>query len=161
MRITMSLIAAVFFTAGPAAFADDTKPSEPTPKQLLRTEVGQTRIPVQAKPATYANPYTDDSQAVVEGQKLFNSMNCSGCHAPLGGGGMGPPLSDDEWIYGGRPEQIFMTIMQGRPNGMPAFGNALPDESIWKLAAYIKTLKSTPAPAPAPANPSAQPKSSD
>ncbi|MGZ4970713.1 MAG: c-type cytochrome [Methylobacter sp.] len=150
--IILSLIAAVFFATGSAAFCEDQSRSEPTPQQLLRSPVGETHIPVQAKPPGYANPYANDNQAVVEGRKLFNSMNCSGCHAPLGGGGMGPPLSDEEWIYGGRPEQIYLTILQGRPNGMPAFGSALPDESIWKLVAYIKTLNS----APAPPNPSAE-----
>ncbi|WP_333875142.1 c-type cytochrome [Methylobacter sp.] len=158
--IILSLIAVVFFTTGSAVYSQELQPqnpSEPTPKQLLQTEVGQTHIPVQAKSATYANPYANDNQAIVEGRKLFNSMNCSGCHAPLGGGGMGPPLSDDEWVYGDRPEQIYLTILQGRPNGMPAFGSALPEESIWKLAAYIKTLSALPA----PSNPPAQPKSSD
>ncbi|MGZ5006712.1 MAG: c-type cytochrome [Methylobacter sp.] len=158
MRLTiLSLSTTILLTAGPAAFPEQQKQPEPTPKQLLHTEVGQTHVPVQAKPETYANPYENDSQAVADGRKLFIGMNCVGCHAPMGGGGMGPPLSDEEWIYGGRPEQIFMTIMQGRPNGMPAFGGTLPDESIWKLVAYIKTLNV----APAPANPSSQPKSSD
>ena len=31
---------------------------------------------------------------------------------------------DDKWIYGYEPEQIFATISQGRPNGMPAFGGS-------------------------------------
>ncbi|MDD5494574.1 MAG: c-type cytochrome [Dehalococcoidia bacterium] len=94
---------------------------------------------MQAKPPIYINPYANDSQAIVEGRKLFNSMDCAGCHAPLGGG-MGPPLSDEEWIYGGRPEQIYLTNLQGRPNGMPAFGSILPDDPIRKLMTYIHTL---------------------
>jgi cytochrome c oxidase cbb3-type subunit 3 len=53
---------------------------------------------------------------------------------------MGPPLSDTQWIYGGKPEQIFLTIAQGRPNGMPAFGRILPDAVIWKLVSYVQTL---------------------
>lgn len=122
--------------------ANTQKPS-PTANQLLHTEVGSTHIPVQASPNTYLNPYANNSDAIVQGRKLFNSMNCVGCHAPQGGGGMGPPLSDADWIYGSRPEQIYMSIMQGRPNGMPAFGSTLPDESIWKLVSYIKTLNST------------------
>ena len=121
----------------------NTPKSSPTAKQLLHTEVSSTHIPVQATPNIYVNPYANNSDAIVQGRKLFNSMNCVGCHAPQGGGGMGPPLSDADWIYGRRPEQIYMSIMQGRPNGMPAFGSTLPDESIWKLVSYIKTLNST------------------
>jgi cytochrome c oxidase cbb3-type subunit 3 len=40
-----------------------------------------------------------------------------------GGGGMGPPLMDNEWIYGSSPENIVATIVEGRPNGMPSFRN--------------------------------------
>lgn len=158
--IILSLIAASIFAPWSAAIAQDQKPqtsSGPTPMQLLHAEVGSTHIPVQAKPTTYVNPYANDNQAIVEGRKLFNSMNCVGCHAPQGGGGMGPPLSDAQWIYGDRPEQIYLTIMQGRPNGMPAFGSILPDDSIWKLVAYIKTLS----PTPAQSGQSDQPKPSD
>lgn len=151
MRIIIfSLLFVGVFAPWSAAISQNTVASAiapqplPTAMQLLHTEVGGTHIPVQAKPTAYVNPYTNNSGVIVEGRKLYSSMNCVGCHAPQGGGGMGPPLSDAEWIYGGRPEQIFLTIMQGRPNGMPAFGSILPDESIWKLVAYIKTLNSTP-----------------
>lgn len=58
----------------------------------------------------------------------------------MGGGGIGPPLSDKTWIYGGEPGQIYLTILQGRPNGMPAFGRSLTPESIWQLVAYVRTL---------------------
>ena len=40
----------------------------------------------------------------------------------MGGGGIGPPLMDDRWIYGSAPENIYASIVQGRPNGMPAWG---------------------------------------
>lgn len=125
----------------PAVAATQNHPmSGPTPKQLLNTQVGGTHIPVQTKPEAIVNPYANDPTAIVQGRKLFNSMNCSGCHAPQGGGGMGPPLSDDQWIYGSLPAQIYLSIVQGRPNGMPAFGAILHDDSIWKLVSYINTL---------------------
>lgn len=148
MRIHfICLFVAVIFAPWSIVYSRDntnTTQTSPTAKQLLHVEVGSTHIPVQSAPTIYTNPYANNSESIVQGRKLFNSMNCVGCHAPQGGGGMGPPLSDAEWIYGGRPEQIYITIMQGRPNGMPAFGNALPEESIWKLVSYIKTLNSTP-----------------
>ena len=62
------------------------------------------------------NPYEDNAFAVAEGKRLFDQMNCSGCHSH-GGGGIGPPLSDDQWIYGSDPQNIFSTIVEGRPNG--------------------------------------------
>ena len=93
------------------------------------------------KPAPeVANPYADDPGALTLGRQLYNSFNCAGCHGSAGGGGMGPPLADDQWIYGSSDAQIYATIIQGRPNGMPAFGQAMQGEAVWKLAAYVKSL---------------------
>src|SRR3954447_7744993 len=55
---------------------------------------------------------------VSQGKKLFTWYNCSGCHAN-GGGGSGPALMDDVWIYGSDIENIAASIREGRPNGMP------------------------------------------
>jgi cytochrome c oxidase cbb3-type subunit 3 len=94
-----------------------------------------------------ANPYENNAYAISEGQRLFGWYNCAGCHAN-GGGGMGPPLMDDEWIYGSAPENIYATIVQGRPNGMPSFAGRIPATQIWQLVTYVRTLSAlTPAPA--------------
>ena len=63
---------------------------------------------------------------------------------------MGPALMDDKWIYGSSIENIHATIRDGRPNGMPAFGGRVPDDQIWELAAYVRSLagKSSKAAAP-------------
>jgi cytochrome c oxidase cbb3-type subunit 3 len=77
---------------------------------------------------------------MAQGRQLFMSFNCAGCHGASGGGGIGPPLADDQWIYGGSDANIYATIVQGRPNGMPAFGPSLQGEVVWKLAAYVRSL---------------------
>ena len=82
---------------------------------------------------------TTNAYDIAEGQKLYNWFNCSGCHSN-GGGGMGPALMDDMWIYGSEPENIYRTILEGRPNGMPSFAGRIPDTQIWKLVAYVRTL---------------------
>ena len=84
-------------------------------------------------------PYQENAYMVNEGKALFNQMNCVGCHAN-GGGGMGPALMDDEWIYGSDPQQIFSSIAQGRPNGMPAWGNVLSNDQIWRLVGYVQSM---------------------
>jgi cytochrome c oxidase cbb3-type subunit III len=86
-------------------------------------------------------PYDDNAWAVSEGKSLFNSMNCSGCHFQ-GGGGIGPPLMDEEWIYGSEPQQIFSSIADGRPNGMPAWKYTLSTQQIWELVSYVRSLSS-------------------
>jgi cytochrome c oxidase cbb3-type subunit 3 len=75
-----------------------------------------------------------------EGKRLFSQMNCTGCHANGGGGAIGPALTDDKWIYGSEPDHIFATIVEGRPNGMPAFHGKLPDYEVWQIAAYVRSL---------------------
>jgi len=85
------------------------------------------------------NPYEDNAYAVSEGKRLFDQMNCSGCHSH-GGGGIGPPLTDDQWIYGSDPENIFSTIVEGRPNGMPSFRGKIPNYQVWELVAYVRAL---------------------
>jgi cytochrome c oxidase cbb3-type subunit 3 len=85
------------------------------------------------------NEYEENAYAMSEGKHLYESMNCVGCHAH-GGGGMGPPLMDDKWIYGGEPEKIFSTIVEGRPNGMPSFRGKLPDYQVWQIAAYVRSM---------------------
>lgn len=90
------------------------------------------------------NPLTDDPDAVQRGMKDFSAFNCSGCHAPNGGGGMGPSLSNDRWIYRSSPANIYLSIVQGRGAGMPAFGAMLPDRTVWELVAYIKSISQKP-----------------
>jgi cytochrome c oxidase cbb3-type subunit 3 len=89
--------------------------------------------------ATVADSYEDNAYAVSEGKRLFDQMNCSGCHSH-GGGGIGPPLTDDEWIYGSEPQNIFATITEGRPNGMPSFRGRLTNQQVWQLVAYVRAL---------------------
>jgi cytochrome c oxidase cbb3-type subunit III len=74
-----------------------------------------------------------------QGKRLFRWYNCSGCHSN-GGGGMGPALMDEKWIYGPAPEQIFATIMEGRPNGMPSFRGRIPEEQVWQLVGYVRSM---------------------
>jgi cytochrome c oxidase cbb3-type subunit III len=91
-------------------------------------------------PATGQNsPFRENAWGISEGKRLFNYYNCAGCHAN-GGGGMGPPLMDADWIYGHEAANIFQTIVEGRPNGMPTFRNKIPDQQVWMLVAYVQSM---------------------
>jgi cytochrome c oxidase cbb3-type subunit III len=76
---------------------------------------------------------------VSQGKRLFSAYNCAGCHAN-GGGGMGPPLMDAEWRYGSSSTQLVQSILQGRPNGMPAFAGRVQEAQAWQLAAYVRSM---------------------
>jgi cytochrome c oxidase cbb3-type subunit 3 len=75
-----------------------------------------------------------------EGAELYRLFHCDGCHGAGGGGGSGPPLIDDRWRYGGEVGQIHASIVEGRPNGMPAFGALIPDRQAWRIAAHVRAL---------------------
>ncbi len=86
-----------------------------------------------------AAAFYDNAEAVNTGKRLYGQYNCSGCHSN-GGGGMGPSLMDNEWIYGGRLEQIHQTLLEGRPNGMPTWGGKISDEQLWQISAYVRSM---------------------
>ena len=91
--------------------------------------------------------FEGNNLAIAAGKQLFGEMNCTGCHFN-GGGGMGPALMSGHWRYGGRIDQIYASIAQGRPNGMPTWQDSLQPQQVWELAAYVKSL-SAPAAASA------------
>ncbi len=84
-------------------------------------------------------PVGGNAYSLQTGKQLFVAFNCSGCHSH-GGGGMGPPLMDTAWIYGYEPANIYATIANGRPNGMPAFKDRITPTQIWELVAYVRTM---------------------
>jgi cytochrome c oxidase cbb3-type subunit III len=90
-------------------------------------------------PAGQLSPFNGNAWAISEGKRLFSHFNCSGCHGN-GGGGIGPALMDDEWIYGFDATTIFATIVEGRPDGMPSFRGKIADEQLWQLVAYVESM---------------------
>jgi cytochrome c oxidase cbb3-type subunit III len=99
-------------------------------------------------PDPIGTQFEGNKRAISDGQLLFSQMNCSGCHFN-GGGGMGPALMSGHWRYGGQIDQIYESIAQGRPSGMPSWQSILGPTEMWDLAAYVKSL-SVAAPSWAP-----------
>jgi cytochrome c oxidase cbb3-type subunit 3 len=90
-------------------------------------------------PQTAISPFQQNAWGMAEGKRLYTALNCAGCHAN-GGGGMGPALMDEAWIYGSEPVNIFSSIVEGRPNGMPSWRNKISDAQVWQLVAYIQSM---------------------
>jgi cytochrome c oxidase cbb3-type subunit 3 len=91
------------------------------------------------KAESSSNPAEANAYAVAQGKRLFGWYNCVGCHAH-GGGGSGPALMDDKWLYGHEPANVFASIVEGRPNGMPAFGGRIPESQVWQLVGYVRSM---------------------
>jgi cytochrome c oxidase cbb3-type subunit 3 len=82
-----------------------------------------------------------DPQARAIGQRLFLNY-CAQCHGSDARGGKGfPNLTDSDWLYGGSPEAIKATIMNGRNGVMPAMGGSLTSEAeVASVATYVMSL---------------------
>lgn len=100
----------------------------------------QPGLTFQGRWASLVNPYEGNAQRIAEGSKLFVAYNCLDCHGADGSGAMGPSLQDGRWHFGGTPGDVFQSIYEGRPDGMPAWGGRIADDQIWRLVAYVRTL---------------------
>lgn len=141
-RLTRGLAAGAVLAL--AACQDDTRADELLPAATSAT--GAIPTGDLAGPADRAalglgrSPYAGDQGAIREGERLFLQMNCADCHGYDARGGMGPDLVDGEWLFGETSADRFSSVHGGRARGMPAYGELLPDESIWKVVAYIESL---------------------
>lgn len=81
-----------------------------------------------------------DPKAKEMGQRLFLTY-CAQCHGSDAGGSKGfPNLTDKDWLYGGEPETIRTTIMQGRNGVMPAQAESLGEEKVKDVVNYARSL---------------------
>jgi cytochrome c oxidase cbb3-type subunit III len=152
-------LAAVFaVTANSAQAQQDTAPSAGRgPNEVSVTSLFPNGVAPPLPPDPIGARFEGNKLAIADGEQLFGQMNCTGCHFN-GGGGMGPALMSGHWRYGGRIEQIYESIAQGRPNGMPSWQFVLQPQQIWDLAAYVKSLS---APAASSASQTAAPGASN
>ena len=120
-------------------------------KEVTWTSTNQWKAEVQAFDKEIAPLYAEyratdiaelakNEDALQTGQRLFKS-NCSVCHGTAAKGAQGfPNLTDNDWLYGGKPENIKQTIMYGRQGAMPAWGPVLGDEGVAEMAQYVRSL---------------------
>ena len=115
------------------------------------TQVGQYEREVERAEAQFAPifaryidmPIADvarDEEAGRIGQRLF-ATNCSVCHGSDARGAFGfPNLTDNDWIWGGEPEQIMTTLREGRQAAMPAWLAVIGEQGVRNTAGYVRSL---------------------
>ena len=80
-----------------------------------------------------------DPQALKMGSRLFAS-NCSVCHGSDAKGSYGfPNLTDNDWRWGGEPETIKASIMNGRHGVMPGWSTVIGEQGVADVAAFVLT----------------------
>lgn len=87
-----------------------------------------------------------DTGATEAGKNVFTTT-CAPCHKADGSGNIGPNLTDDYWLHGSKPTDIWLTVHNGvASKGMPAWGPQLGDEKVADAVAYVLTLRGTNVP---------------
>lgn len=154
--------------AGAAPQAGAAQPSGGAGDQAAATSGNPQDIAKSAEKGSLKSPYQDFAKVAEEGHQKFMSAGCNGCHGGTGGGGMGPPLTNQVWVYGSDDDTLFRLISLGsdelKKQGynrkgsenvvgpMPPMGGVLksPDD-VWKVIAWIRSIN----PSSAKASPSA------
>jgi mono/diheme cytochrome c family protein len=78
------------------------------------TKIAPADLVKQTPKGKIKNPYKDtQADIVAQGESLFRSYSCSGCHGGTGGGGMCPPVTNDTWVYGGDDDTLFRLVTLG------------------------------------------------
>lgn len=111
----------------------------------------------KAQKGSLKNPNADPAAVAEAGQKVYMSAGCNGCHGGTGGGGMGPPLSNEIWIYGSDDDTLFRLIALGsdglKAQGfnrkgseavvgpMPPHGGIVKSNGdMWKIISWIRKI---------------------
>jgi cytochrome c oxidase cbb3-type subunit 3 len=140
MRLLAVAVSAWALAISVVACERESRPLDKLPGAMAQKETVTTLYPGAPPPSPGGvSPFRQNAWGMSEGKRLFTALNCSGCHSN-GGGGMGPALMDDKWIYGSSPINIFSSIVEGRPNGMPAWRNKITDAQVWQLVAYVQSM---------------------
>ena len=87
-----------------------------------------------------------DASDLSAGKGIFEG-NCVACHMADGGGGIGPNLTDQNWILGGGIKNVFHTISEGGRDGkgMIAWKQNLKPAEIAQVASYVLSFQGTTA----------------
>lgn len=148
----MSIIFAVGYFLKYEVFDGDNQIDE------LETEIAEARIAIEeykktAKDLVDFNTVTllTDASDLKAGQTIFET-NCVACHMADGGGGIGPNLTDKNWVLGGDIKHVFKTVSEGGRSGkgMIAWKAQLKPAQIAQVSSYVLSLQGT-----TPANPKA------
>ena len=88
------------------------------------------------------NPFTGNASAIAEGKKNFEGVCAGYCHVTESSTrpGQCPSLFDCEWKSGAKDADIFRVMSDGVPKTqMIGFKGRLPDETLWKIIAYLRS----------------------
>ncbi|HEY3820297.1 MAG TPA: c-type cytochrome [Polyangiaceae bacterium] len=87
-----------------------------------------------------------DPATLAQGKDVFVST-CAACHKADAGGNIGPNLTDEYWIHGNKPTDIYKTVTEGVPaKGMPTWAPVLGEQRVEAVVAYVISIENTHVP---------------
>jgi len=106
------------------------------PPADLQTQIDQK----VAELAPYVEKLSENPNALKVGSRLF-LQNCAVCHGSNAKGASGyPNLTDNDWLYGGAPENILTTLHNGRVGGMAAWRDQIGEEGVRAVSEYVLSI---------------------
>ena len=109
-----------------------------THQQQVDQQGGKT--PAGSAAAVAAKPAEQGQEDPIGAGKKLYAQHCAACHGADAGGGIGPDLTAKTFKFGRTGADIQASISEGRPGGMPPFGNQLSKAEIASLTAFIESL---------------------
>lgn len=147
-----TLFGAVLFAGGYWIYFHSFDLGELTNKRYQREKAAQ--IAEEARRIQEAGEVTPDmlvtlskdAGTVEKGKALFDST-CVTCHAEGGKGNIGPNLTDDSWLHGGQPMDVYRSVRDGYADKqMPAWGQKLGEQKVRAAAAYVISIRNSNVP---------------
>ncbi len=141
----ISIIFAVFYMLKYEVFDGDNQYDE------LATEYAQAKTAIEEYKKTAKNlvdfntvELLTESSDLNKGKALYET-NCVACHKSDGGGGIGPNLTDENWILGGGIKNVFKTVSEGGRDGkgMIAWKQSMKPVEIAQVSSYLLQFKGT------------------
>ncbi len=141
---------ALTLTARHRVFADDAGPTD-------YTKISPADLVANTPKGKLKNPYQDtQADVVAQGETMFRSYSCSGCHGGNGGGGMCPAITNDTWVYGGDDDTLFRLVTLGSDElqkagytrtghenvvgPMPPFGAIVKtSDDLWRVLTFLRS----------------------
>lgn len=125
----------------------------PQAQELAQDEAALAALRNKSAPAVSDQVLTDasrDKEAVARGEGIYQT-NCVACHGVRAEGSVGPNLTDDYWLHGGKPMQIYAVVRDGvTEKGMLAWGAVLGESKVKDVTAFVVSLRGTNVPGKAP-----------
>jgi mono/diheme cytochrome c family protein len=156
MKLVLNSVFALAWMLGAITYAASEPPARSN-AHVDYANVGAIDLVTRTPKGQLQNPYDDtQSDIVAQGEHLFLSYSCSGCHGGGGGGGICPPLTNDVWVYEGDDDTLFRLVTLGsdglqkqgytRKGGenvvapMPPFGSLLKNsDELWKILTFVRS----------------------